>query len=69
MADKQLCKPLMEHINIAELNRGQSSKIMKRIVEEDKTALVLKNGKPMTVVISYEKYQRLHEKGIDIDEY
>ena len=69
MAKRQSSKPLIEHINIAELNRGQSSKIMKRISEEDKTALILKNGKPMTVVISYEKYQRLHEKGIIIDEY
>lgn len=69
MAKRRSSKPLIEHINIAELNRGQSSKIMKRISEEDKTALILKNGKPMTVVISYEKYQRLHEKGIVIDEY
>ena len=69
MANEQATKPLVEHINIAELNRGQSSKIMKRISEEDKTALILKNGKPMAVVISYDKYQRLHEKGIDIDEY
>lgn len=29
----------------------------------------VKNGKPMTVVISYEKFQRLYEKGIYIDEY
>lgn len=29
MAKRQSSKPLIEYINIAELNRGQSSKIMK----------------------------------------
>ena len=66
---KSAPKPLVEHINIAELNRGQSSKIVKRISEEDTTALILKNGKPMAFIMSYGRYQRMHEKGIDIDEY
>ncbi|MBO6253462.1 MAG: type II toxin-antitoxin system Phd/YefM family antitoxin [Bacteroidaceae bacterium] len=66
---KSAPKPLVEHINIAELNRGQSSKIVKHISEEDITALIMKNGKPMAFIMSYERYKRMHEKGIDIDEY
>lgn len=62
-------KPLVEHINIAELNRGQSSKIVRRISEDDTTALILKNGKPMAYIMSYARYERMHEKGIDADEY
>ena len=66
---KSAPKPLVEHINIAELNRVQSSKIVKHISEEDITALIMKNGKPMAFIMSYERYKRMHEKGIDIDEY
>lgn len=51
--------------NIAEFNRGQASKIIRKISEEDETALVLKHGKPLAVVISIEKYNRL--LGMDTD--
>jgi PHD/YefM family antitoxin component YafN of YafNO toxin-antitoxin module len=61
-------KTLMEHINIGELNRGQSSKIIRNLVGEDKTAFIQKNGKPVAVIISYERYQRMFESGIDICE-
>ncbi len=62
-------KTLMEHINIAEFNRGQSSKILREISEDDKTAFIQKNGKPLAVVMSYDRYQRLYEKGVDITEF
>mgnify|MGYP001464058803 CR=1 FL=1 len=61
--------PTMEHINIAEFNRGQSSRLLKELVAADKTAYIQKNGKPMAVVMSYERYLRLCEKGVDINEY
>ncbi len=60
---------LMEHINIAEFNRGQSSKILREISEDDKMAFIQKNGKPLAVVMSYDRYQRLYEKGVDITEF
>ena len=40
----------MEHLNIAEFNRGQSSKLIKGLVENDNTAFIQKNGKPIAVV-------------------
>ena len=58
----------MEHLNIGEFNRGQASKIIRNLVEEDKTAFIQKNGKPMAVIMSYERYQRIFEKGIDIND-
>ncbi len=67
--DSKKQKSPMEHFNIAEFNRGQSSKIIKNLVEEDKTAFIQKNGKPIAVVMSYERYQRLYEEGIDINEH
>lgn len=57
----------MDHLNIGEFNRGQASKIIRNLVEEDKTAFIQKNGKPMAVIMSYERYQRIFEKGIDIN--
>jgi len=62
-------KRLMEHYNIGEFNKGQSSKIIRKLVEEDTAAFVQKNGKPIAVIISYERYQRMFENGIDISEY
>lgn len=59
----------MEHLNIGEFNRGQASKIIRNLVEEDKTAFIQKNGKPMAVIMSYERYQRIFEKGIDINNF
>ena len=61
--------PIMEHLNIAEFNRGQSSRLLRELVEVDNTAFIQKHGKPIAVVMSYARYQRLCEKGIDIDEY
>ena len=71
MADKKTPPkvPIMEHLNIAEFNRGQSSKLLRELVEADKTAYINKNGKPMAVVMSYARYLRLCEGGIDINEY
>ena len=59
----------MEHFNIGEFNKGQSSKLIRGLSENDKTAFVLKNGKPIAVVLSYERYERLLAAGIDINEY
>lgn len=68
MSEKKQKSPT-ERLNIGEFNRGQSSKIIRGLVEEDKTAFILKNGKPIAVVLSYERYQRMFEKGIDINDF
>ena len=68
MSEKKQKSPT-EHLNIGEFNRGQSSKIIRGLAEEDKTAFILKNGKPIAVVLSYERYQRMFEKGIDINDF
>lgn len=59
----------MKHFNIAEFNRGQSSKILRGIVTDDDVGFINKNGKPMAIVISNERFERLLENGIDINEY
>lgn len=58
----------MEHLNIAEFNRGQASKLIRGLAEEDKAAFINRNGKPIAVLISYERYKRLLEYGIDVNE-
>lgn len=68
MSDKRVKTP-MEHLNIGEFNRGQSSKLIRGLVEADKTAFIQKNGKPIAVVMSYERYQRMFEQGLDINEF
>ena len=60
---------IMEHFNIAEFNRGQSSRLVRELVAADKTAFIQKNGKPIAILMSYERYMRLCEKGVNINEY
>ena len=59
----------MKHFNIAEFNRGQSSKILRGLLADDDVGFINKNGKPMAIVISNERFERLLENGIDINEY
>ncbi|MEE0248528.1 type II toxin-antitoxin system prevent-host-death family antitoxin [Peptacetobacter hiranonis] len=67
--DKKKAKLPMKHLNIGEFNRGQSSKLIRGLVDNDQAAFIQKNGKPIAVVISYERYKRLLNAGIDINEY
>lgn len=67
-ADKISKKP-MEHYNMSDFLRGQASKIITGIAEEDKAGFVLKNGRPLAVLISNNRYERLLKAGIDITEY
>lgn len=62
-------KTPMTHINIGELNRGQAAKLLKDVADRDRVAYVQRYGKPLAVVISNERYERLIEDGIDICEY
>ncbi|MEA4895646.1 MAG: type II toxin-antitoxin system Phd/YefM family antitoxin [Oscillospiraceae bacterium] len=70
MAEKKI-KPKvpMEHHNMADFLRGQSSRILTHISSEDKTAFIQKNGKPIVVVMSNARYERLLKDGIDINEH
>ena len=58
-----------EQLNNGEYTRGHSSKIIRNLVEKDNAAFIQKNGKPIAVVISYERYERLLKSGIDINEF
>ena len=69
MADTGRAKSPMQHINMTDLLKGQASKIITTLSVEDKTAFIQKNGKPLAVVISNDRYERLLQAGIDINEY
>lgn len=57
----------MDHYNITAFLRGQASKIITSISEEDTTTYVLKNGQPIAVIMSNDRYERLLKAGIDIN--
>ena len=69
MAAANKSKTPMEHYNMSDLLRGQASKIITKIANEDKTGFVLKNGWSLAVLISNEGYERLLKAGIDITEF
>ena len=68
MDEKRVNTP-MEPLNIGEFNRGQSSKLIRGLVEKDSTAFIPKNGKPIAVIMSYERYERLLREGVDVNNY
>lgn len=68
MSNKNNSKKPIEYYNMSEFLKGQASKILTGISNNDTTAFVLKNGKPKVVVISYQKYIKLLENGVDINE-
>ena len=68
MGNKKGITP-MEHFNMSDCLRGQASRIITSISKEDKTGYVLKNGKPIAVLISNDRYERLLKEGIDVNEY
>ncbi|MCG3417549.1 type II toxin-antitoxin system Phd/YefM family antitoxin [Oceanobacillus jordanicus] len=65
----KLQKQPMDFYNMSNFLKGQSSKLITKLSDEDRTAFVLKNGKPIAVLISNERYERLLKSGIDIAEY
>lgn len=62
-------KVAMRHINIGELGRGQASRLIKEVSEKDEAAYVMRYGKPLAVMISHERYERLMNEGIDPSEH
>ena len=68
MAKTKKCKLPMEHYNMSDLLRGQASKIITAISEKRYCWLRAKNGKPLAVIISNDRYERLLKAGIDITE-
>ena len=62
-------KATMDFYNMSDFLRGQSSKIITKLSENDEAAFILKNGKPKAVLISKERYDRLVKAGIDILDY
>ena len=69
MADQKKSIKPMEHYNMSDFLRGHASQIITKVSEEDTTGYVLKHGKPMVVLISNERCERLLMAGIDINEY
>ncbi|HAM81005.1 MULTISPECIES: type II toxin-antitoxin system Phd/YefM family antitoxin [Bacillaceae] len=68
-SEDKVQKQPMDFYNMSDFLRGQSSKLITKLSDEDRTAFVLKNGKPIAVLLSNERYERLLKSGIDITEY
>lgn len=67
--DEKDSKKTMEFYNMSDFLRGQSSKIITRLSESDEAAFILKNGRPMAVIISKNRYDCLMRSGINILDY
>lgn len=55
-----------EYEGITSFQKGQAAKLFKRVVDEDQVLIVNKQNKPQTVIISYDRYLRLKNQGIDL---
>ncbi len=66
--ERKSIKPL-EHYNMSDFLKGQASKIFTKVSDDDSVGYVLKHGKPMVIMMSNERYERLLKAGIDVNEY
>lgn len=55
-----------EYEGITSFQKGQASKLFKKVVDKDQVLIVNKQNKPQTVIISYDRYLRLKNQGIDL---
>lgn len=67
--EKKIRKAKLDFYNMSDFLKGQSSKIINKLSENDEAAFILKNGKPKAVLISKDRYDRLIQAGIDITQY
>lgn len=51
---------------VTEFLRGKASQIFDDVSANNKVVIVNKHSRPQTVVISYERYKQLKEKGAEI---
>lgn len=65
---RQIARVPMGHYNMKDFLSGQSSKILTALSQDDTTGFILKNGKPLVVVISNERYERMMRAGIDVND-
>ena len=54
------------HHQMTEFLRGKASQIFDEVVKKDGVVLVNKNSKPHSIIISYDRYCKLKDKGADI---
>lgn len=66
MSKKNSSSKIPNNHTMTEFLRGQASKIFSEVSEKDDVVIVNKNSRPQTVIISYERYRRLKEDGVDI---
>ena len=55
-----------EYEGITAFQKGQASRLFKKVVDEDQILIVNKQNKPQTVIISYDRYLRLKKDGIEL---
>ena len=71
MAEKKSITP-MEHYNMSDFLKGNAFNNMLYFYSYHSfylSGFILKNGKPLAVLISNDRYERLLKAGIDINEY
>ena len=54
------------HHQMTEFLRGKASQIFEEVVKTDSVVLVNKNSKPHSIIISYDRYCKLKDKGAEI---
>ncbi len=64
--NKKMNNNTPEYEGITAFQRGQASKIFRKVVDCDQVLIISKQNKPQNVVISYERYLRLKKQGADI---
>ena len=65
--EKRLSKKkniLPDYTSVTPFLKGQASRILRDVAENDKVLIVQKQNKPQNVIISYERYIKLIDEGV-----
>lgn len=66
--ERQSDTKIVEYRNITEFNKGQSSRVIKEAADSTVPFMIMKNGKPLAVMISYRKYCELVAQGVNFSD-
>mgnify|MGYP003427928448 FL=1 len=67
VANRKIISPVVPDTHTAtEFLKGQASRIFDEIVQKDNVVIVNKHSKPQNVIISYNRYKKLKNEGVDI---
>jgi PHD/YefM family antitoxin component YafN of YafNO toxin-antitoxin module len=60
--EKILTGVLERMVSVTDFSRGKAPKILNKVVEENENYYIIKNNKPIAIILSIQEYKKLIDK-------